>query len=139
MAQRTQGLAQSARPSPWVTRLVRWCVYNLLFALLPLGIVTLILYLYGNLTLQEMANSSEILFFTLMVNATALGDLNESDIAGHRTLSLLFKSVLLLGAMFSAILYGVLTLNLLSEKIFVSAPGTSNNPAELQFRLGLLG
>ncbi len=90
-------------------RLVRWFTYNVVFALLPLGAALLLRALAGKLTTEAVANSPEILFFALMVSATAMGDL--SEIAAPLGWDLTFRilgSALLIGAVFSSILYGSL-------------------------------
>ena len=56
-------------------RLVRWFTYNLGFALLPLCSGLLLRALADTRTRDLSPLSSELLFFSLMVSATALGDL----------------------------------------------------------------
>lgn len=88
-------------------RLVRWITYNLIFASLPLISSLLLRHLVDKLTLDALANSPEILFFSLMISATALGDLGEIKPPSHwEILFKIFWSALLLGAIGSAILYG---------------------------------
>lgn len=91
-------------------RLVRWFTYNCLFALLPL-ITALVLHaLADKLTIDAVASSPEILFFALMVSATAMGDLSEiaTPLGGWDITFRILGSALLLGAVWSAILYGSL-------------------------------
>lgn len=88
-------------------RLIRWFTYNLLFALLPLCAAILLHALAGRLTTEALANSPEILFFAIMVSATAMGDLSDiTGILGWDILLRIIASTLLIGAIFSAILYG---------------------------------
>ena len=58
-------------------KLISWFTYNLLFALLPLAASLFLRVIYGSLTTNAIENSPEILFFSLMVSATAMGDLSE--------------------------------------------------------------
>jgi hypothetical protein len=90
-------------------RLIRWFTYNLLFALLPLFAALFLRSLADKLTGEIVANSPEILFFALMVSATAMGDLSgiATPVGWDVTLKIL-GSALLLGAVWSAILYGCL-------------------------------
>lgn len=79
----------------------------MIFALLPLGAGLLLRALAGKFTTETLANSPEILFFSLMVSATALGDLSElAEPLGWDLTIRVLRSALFLGAMFSAILYG---------------------------------
>lgn len=88
-------------------RLVRWFTYNLGFALLPLIASITLRALNGSLNAQAVANSPEILFFALMVSATAMGDISEFSVpVGWDLRFRVFWSCLLLGAVWSAILYG---------------------------------
>ena len=88
-------------------RLVRWFTYNLGFALLPLVAAVTLRVLNGTLTTQAVSNSSEILFFALMVSATAMGDISEVTVpVGWDLRFRVFWSCLLLGGIWSAILYG---------------------------------
>ena len=90
-------------------RLVRWFTYNFFFALLPLCAAVSLRFLAGKLTIQTIAGSPEILFFALMVSATAMGDLNDkAKPIGWDIRFRIFGSALLLGAVCSAILYGCL-------------------------------
>lgn len=88
-------------------------------------------YLAGRLAVDDLAKSPEILFFALMVGATAMGDLFEiaPTIGWNPTFGIL-GSFLLIGSMFSAILYGSLLFSLL----YYDSIGSSAN----SFRFGLL-
>jgi hypothetical protein len=88
-------------------RLVRWFTFTVGFALLPLTVSILLNYLRGSEILATLQRSPELLFFCLMVCATALGDITESSVAVGRDIVLrILSSALLLGAVVSAILYG---------------------------------
>jgi hypothetical protein len=78
-----------------------------MFALLPLAAAVTLQALNRTLTTQAVANSPEILFFALMVSATAMGDISEITIpVGWDLRFRVFWSCLLLGAIWSAVLYG---------------------------------
>lgn len=97
-------------------RLVRWFTFNVVFALFPLATALLFRNLAGKLTTDDIAKSPEILFFALMVSATALGDLFELfPSIGWDALLSTMGAILLIGAMFSAILYGGLLYNSMVE------------------------
>lgn len=108
-------------------RLVRWFTYNVIFALLPLGTMLLLRALAGKLTVAAVAESPEILFFALMINATAVGDLTEitTHLGGWDLTFRIFGSALLLGAVCSAILYGCLVYD------SVVGPGSATFRAQL--------
>ncbi len=109
-------------------KLIRWFTYNLIFALLPLGASLCVrALLYGNLTTDVLANTPEILFFSLMVSATAMGDLSEiAKPLGWDNLFRIFWFVLFFGAIWSAFLYGIY--------IYDSISG----PGSIEFRKRLL-
>jgi hypothetical protein len=88
-------------------RLIRWFTFTIVFALVPLGTSVLLRHLEGEPMGETLRTSPELLFFSLMVCATALGDLTEAMVKGAADLLLrgLF-SALLVGAVASAILYG---------------------------------
>jgi NO-binding membrane sensor protein with MHYT domain len=91
------------------SRLVRWFTFTVLFALLPLGVTILLRKLTGTFTIRALEDSPEILFFALMICATSLGDMQALRTAVGKDLPLLVLwSALLLGSVFSAILYGSL-------------------------------
>lgn len=90
-------------------RLVRWFTYNLVFALAPLGISLLFRSMVNRLTVDELAKSPEVLFFSLIVSATTLGNLKEITNLIEDDIKLrVIESVLLLGAVSSSIFYGAL-------------------------------
>ena len=97
-------------------RLIRWFFIILPFALIPFAIGIFLRLIAGEFTLGNIASSPEILFFTLMVCATALSDRNEIDqISKSQTVFQLLGSALIIGAVFSAILYGILLYNNIFE------------------------
>lgn len=90
-------------------RMIRWITYNLAFALLPLLAAVTMQMLNGTLTTQFVANSPELLFFALMVSATAMGDISEITTAIGEDIRIRISwSCLFFGAVWSAILYGAL-------------------------------
>lgn len=89
-------------------RLVRWFTYNLFYAFFPLIASLSIHGLAGKFTFVAFVNSPEILFFALMVGATAGGDLSEISPPLERDLQFrILKSFLQYGTAFSALFYGV--------------------------------
>ena len=100
-------------------RIIRWFTFNVIFALLPLVVLLLLRFFAGKLTAEDMAGSPEILFFALMLSATAMGDLSEvvPGVGWNPTFGVLGSS-LMIGAVFSAILYGSLLSSFLFETTF---------------------
>lgn len=89
-------------------RILRWIKYNLIFALLPLGVSILFRFLVDKLSFDSLSNSPELLFFSIMVSATSLDDISEIK-KYYSKLDFTIKilgSALLFGAIWSAILYG---------------------------------
>ncbi len=88
-------------------RMIRWFTYTIGFALLPLCISILIRGLAGKLSIEALTNSPDILFFSLIISASALGDINETtNMIGWDIIFSILFSALMLGAIISAILYG---------------------------------
>ena len=103
-------------------RILRWIKYNLIFALLPLGVSIFFRTLLNKLSLESLSNSPELLFFSIMVSATALDDISELKKINTRldfTIKL-FGSALLFGAIWSAILYGTFLYDSLAIKTELS-------------------
>ena len=88
-------------------RLINWFLFNVCFALLPLISVWFFRALAGKSAVKTIDDFPEILFFSLMVCATTVGDLRglEKPAKWNKTF-LVLESALLLGAVGSAILYG---------------------------------
>src|SRR3954468_17294826 len=90
-----------------LNRLVRWFTFAVGFALLPLAATLLLRYLNATLSRRALEDSPEILFFSLMICATALSDISElRSTAGADPILRILWSALLLGASVSAMLYG---------------------------------
>lgn len=88
-------------------RLIRWFTFAVVFALLPFLTSLLFRGMAGVLTTDAIQQSPELLFFALMICATAMGDLNElSSAVGKDTVLRILSSALLLGASVAGILYG---------------------------------
>lgn len=88
---------------------IHWLTYSVVFALLPVAISVTLRGLAGKLSLNDLSSSPELLFFAIMLNATALGDLSEvAPGIGSETLYRVLHSALLLCALVSAIFYGCL-------------------------------
>jgi uncharacterized membrane protein len=87
-------------------RLIRFLTYNLFFALLPL-IISIVLRLLRNIVVPGGAYASELLFFGIMISATVMGDMtDEIKLIGGDAKFELMRSIMMYGAVFSAILYG---------------------------------
>lgn len=82
----------------------------MLFAILPLVAVIILHALAGTLTVQSIIDSPEILFFSLMISASVLGDLHAmpSQPARWDWIIALVWAVLLFGVILSTLLYGFL-------------------------------
>jgi len=88
-------------------RLIRWITFDIVFALIPFIIIVVLRALMGSLSAEKLSDSPEILFFAIMVCGTATGDLyGIADPLGWDNLLKVLFSLMLLGAVFSAILYG---------------------------------
>jgi len=94
-------------------RLGYWLLYNILFALMPLGISMFFHWLAHHAVRTEIAKSPEVLFFSVMVAITTHGDIVQNGKLIEELLWVgLCRSALLIGAIFSAILYGGLMVDL---------------------------
>jgi hypothetical protein len=97
-------------------RLFRWFSYNIGFALFPLALTIIVRSLDDKLSVQNLADSPEILFFGIMSGATALGDISEMrTVMSRNTALLIFQWVLLVGTVFCGALYGTLIFSLLES------------------------
>lgn len=95
--------------------MLRWIFFSLLFALVPLIVVVTLRWLAGKLTIHTLEdNSSEILFFTLMISVTVAGDMVEIYRRMEKD-SLVYALMMffILSSVFSSILYGFLHFDLL--------------------------
>ena len=97
-------------------RLIKWFTFTIAFALIPLGATLLLRYLLGVESGWPSSYAPELLFFSLMASATALGDLSEVNpsVKGAVLVRSLF-SILLLGAIAAGILYGSLVFAMLTN------------------------
>ncbi len=88
-------------------RILRWLTFDFIFALFPFIFTVLLRYLMGTLSIDHLAESPEILFFAIMVSATATGDLHAiATPVGWDNLLRSLYSITLLGAVFCSVLYG---------------------------------
>ena len=96
-------------------KMLRWVLFSLLFALVPLIVVVTLRWLAGKLTINTLEdNSSEILFFALMVSVTVAGDMVEVyRRIGKDTLVYALMMFFIVGAVCSSVLYGFLHFDLL--------------------------
>jgi hypothetical protein len=92
----------------WI-RLIRFLTWNFVFALFPL-LISWVFRRLGDVPAPEGAYAPELLFFALMISATAMGDIvDETRVGGTNTVFLMFRSALLVGVVTSAIFYGAYT------------------------------
>ena len=97
-------------------RLFQWFTFTVACGLIPLVTSLLMHYFREKLTFDAVARSPEILFLSLMVSATALGDLN--DVKRPKTFEITLPSLrsgLLVCVILSAILYGAFLLATVGE------------------------
>lgn len=88
-------------------RLLRWFIFSVLFALLPIGISFLFHILLQNHTYDLKSCSCELLFFVIVMSATTLGDIQEmSRYVKMDFLISMFLGVSIVFAVIAAILYG---------------------------------
>jgi hypothetical protein len=85
-------------------RLLRWFIYTFLFALLP----TLIISLFGfvfDITIKD--NSTELFFFTIMLCATSLNDIQENKKYAKKDFVFnLFFGIFIIMIVIVSVLYG---------------------------------
>lgn len=88
-------------------RILRWFLFSVLFALLPIGISILLHILFKNDTYDLKNCSCELLFFVIVMSATTLGDIQEiSRYIKKDFLIIMFFGVSIIFAIIAAILYG---------------------------------
>lgn len=86
-------------------KLIRWFTYTILFALLPIAISLMLRFVFTS-SIRQYNYAAELLFFTLMVSATTLGDIKDfNKQIGKDILMTIFFSTLLLLSIVSSILY----------------------------------
>jgi hypothetical protein len=88
-------------------KFINWLLFNVCFALLPLLSVWFFRSLLSKNAVETINDFPEILFFSLMVCATTVGDLRGLEKPSRwNVIFLVLESALLLGAIGSGILYG---------------------------------
>lgn len=93
------------------SRFVRWLVFNVVFALLPLFSVWIFRLLLNKEAIERNNDYPETLFFAIMVCATALGDVHgRNNTQKYNLMYVCLEGGLLLGAIGLAIIYGGLKL-----------------------------
>ncbi len=89
------------------THLIRFLMYNFVGALLPLMISWTVRHL-ANIPASSDVYAPELLFFAIMISATAIGDVtDEQRVLGNEPLFQLIRGVLLFGAIAIAAVYGM--------------------------------
>ena len=95
------------RPSSKATsHMIRFVMYNLVGALLPL-LISWTVRRIGDVLDPPGAYAPELLFFAVMISATALGDLTDEKELGGQPVFQLMKGTLLFGAIVVAAIFGV--------------------------------
>lgn len=88
-------------------RIINWFTFNVCFAVLPLLFAWFFRALAGKSTLDVGNDFPEILFFSVMVCATTVGDIRGANQQQKwKIYFLILESILILGAICSAVLYG---------------------------------
>jgi hypothetical protein len=92
----------------------RWFTFAVAFALMPLVTTCILRYLKDAFTWNEVARSPDVLFFSVMICATALGDIVDAK-ARFEAYQPWPPTVALLsiGAVLTAVLYGALVFDTL--------------------------
>lgn len=94
------------KPTFW-TYLIRFLMYNFVGALLPMAISLIIRYLASSPSAPGIY-APELLFFAVMISATALGDVtDETKIIDNTPTFQFIKGALLFGAIAVAAIYGM--------------------------------
>jgi hypothetical protein len=87
-------------------RLIRFLMYNFVGALLPL-FISLFIHHIANMTPHSGVYSPELLFFSIMISATALGDITDEIKLFKLSIFQLIKGLLIFGAIGAAIIFGM--------------------------------
>jgi hypothetical protein len=96
-----------SKRSPLWSHLIRFLMYNFIGALLPL-MVSWTVRRISDISAFPGAYAPELLFFAIMISATALGDItDEVKIVGKAPTFQLVKGALLFGAIAIASVYGM--------------------------------
>ncbi len=96
----------AGKPTFW-TYLIRFLMYNFVGALLPMAISLIIRYLASSPSVPGIY-APELLFFAVMISATALGDItDETEITKNSPVFQFVKGALLFGAIAVAAIYGM--------------------------------
>jgi len=96
----------AATLSMW-PRLLRFLIYNVVFALVPL-MLSIIIRQLSNVTAPAGVYAPELLFFAVMVSATALGEISdEARLTGSEPLFQILRGLLMIGAVGAGALFGM--------------------------------
>ena len=87
-------------------RIIHWFTYNVVLGLLPFLASIILHFFAGKPIVDSIVSSPELLFFSLLVCSVTLGDLSNLNTKKATLPVTLMYSSSLLGAVFSAILYG---------------------------------
>ena len=116
-----------------IPRLIRWFSVNVVVALLPLAASLFIHNVSGQLHHDLWKASPELLFFSLTLSVTALGELMDlSRAIGREIVVTLSQSVLLIGILWTGLMYGAY----LHEIAFPNSSSALQKPM-LQMSIGI--
>lgn len=98
-------------------RILNWFIFGIFFALMPL-IIYIVLHYLSEISIELKDCIPELLFFTIMICATCLWDVNDMKrkIKSDIVFNLFFASLIIL-LIFSAILYGGVQLQNMQNNI----------------------
>lgn len=121
-------------------RILNWFLFGILFALMPL-IIYIVLHYMCEIAIEIRDCISELLFFTIMICATCLWDVNDmkKKIKSDIVFNLFFASLIIL-LIFSAILYGGIQLqNMKNDIKIMSIQRTYTFSMIMTISSGILG
>lgn len=100
-------------------RITSWLIFGIFFALVPLIIYILLSYIC-DIQIDLKNCIPELLFFTIMICATCLWDVNDMKklIKADMVFNLFFAALIIL-IVFSAILYGSIQLQNMNDKMLI--------------------
>lgn len=86
-------------------RLVKWVLYTIIFAFIPISVSLLLTYLIGaEKNISDFNN--EVLFFTIMICSTSLSDIVTLNKKIKDFLLTIFSAFFILLVLFSTVMYG---------------------------------
>ena len=107
-------------------RIIKWIIFTVLFAFIPISVSLLLTYLTGSIKTMSDYNA-EVLFFTIMISSKSLSDVVELNRRVKDFVLTLFVGFFVLLVLSSSIMYGSLLYgdidqnvpSLLKERVFL--------------------